>query len=49
MKEEKKIKKVPFFIITGFVILFCIGIALGEPKRVLDQAKQVCLSCIGIG
>ncbi|MFZ5776266.1 MAG: CD1871A family CXXC motif-containing protein [Thermodesulfobacteriota bacterium] len=25
------------------------GIASGEPTRIIEQAVQICLSCIGIG
>lgn len=32
-----------------FLILFSIGVAVDEPGRVLEQAWQICLSCIGIG
>jgi hypothetical protein len=32
-----------------FLLLFLIGIALGEPARVLEQARSICLACIGIG
>ena len=46
---EKKIKKTPLVVIIIFLILGVIGIILGEPSRVLNQATQICLSCIGIG
>lgn len=32
-----------------FLLLFLLGIALGEPARVLEQARSICLACIGIG
>ncbi|MEN8140319.1 MAG: hypothetical protein ABFR97_03750 [Thermodesulfobacteriota bacterium] len=32
-----------------FLVLFAIGVAVDEPSRVLEQAWQICLSCIGIG
>ena len=50
-KKEKKhnIRKAPFIIILIFLIIGTIGVATGEPGRVLEQAVQVCLSCIGIG
>jgi hypothetical protein len=32
-----------------FLLLFLLGIALGEPARVLEQARSICLECIGIG
>jgi hypothetical protein len=42
-------RKVPFVIITFFLVLAMAGIILNEPSRVLEQSWQVCLSCIGIG
>ena len=32
-----------------FLVLFSLGVAFDEPSRVLEQAWQICLSCIGIG
>lgn len=32
-----------------FLLLAAVGIGFGEPSRVLQQATQICLSCIGIG
>jgi len=49
MKKDNKIHKTPFILISLFLILWIIGIALGEPTRVLEQAKSICLECIGIG
>jgi hypothetical protein len=55
MKKEKtnttkqKIQIAPFVAIFIFLVLGAIGISLGEPTRVLQQATQICLSCIGIG
>lgn len=43
------VRKAPLVSITFFLILWLIGVATGEPQRVLEQAWQVCLSCIGIG
>ncbi len=43
------IRKAPFIVIFIFLVLGAVGISLGEPSRVLEQAKQICLSCIGIG
>jgi hypothetical protein len=51
-ESEKKLKRVqvaPFIIILFFLIMGIFGIMTGEVNRVLDQAVQVCLSCIGIG
>ena len=44
-----KVRKAPFIIILVFLVIGMIGVATGETGRVLEQAVQVCLSCIGIG
>lgn len=54
MALQKKISHPPALIrslLVGsfFLILFSIGVAVDEPGRVLEQAWQICLSCIGIG
>jgi len=46
---KNKIKITPFVVIIIFFILGVIGVSLDEPSRVLNQATQICLSCIGIG
>ena len=46
---KNKIKITPFVVIIIFLILVVIGVSLDEPSRVLNQATQICLSCIGIG
>jgi hypothetical protein len=51
-KREENIKRIriaPFIIILFFLVMGMIGIMTGEVGRVLEQATQVCLSCIGIG
>jgi hypothetical protein len=51
-KKRKKWHKVrlgPFIVIASFLVIWFIGIASGEPVRVLEQAIRVCLNCIGIG
>ena len=51
-KREKKAGRVqvaPFAVILFFLIMGIFGIMTGEVGRVLEQAVQVCLSCIGIG
>jgi hypothetical protein len=48
-KSTTKIRVAPFVSILIFLIMGAVGISLGEPSRVLEQAKQICLSCIGIG
>jgi hypothetical protein len=47
--QEPKFRVAPFIVIFVFLALGAVGISLGEPSRVLEQAKQICLSCIGIG
>jgi len=49
MKRKFKPRKAPFVLIAIFILLFVIGIGVGEPTRVLEQAIAICLSCIGIG
>ena len=49
MKDKNKIQKIPFILIVFFLVLWMIGLAVGEPTRVLEQAKSICLACIGIG
>jgi hypothetical protein len=48
-KTKYPIRKAPFAAILFFLILGIVGISLGEPARVLEQARQICFSCIGIG
>ncbi len=51
-KKEKNLESIrvaPFIIILFFLIMGMVGIMTGEVGRVLEQAVQVCLSCIGIG
>jgi len=47
--KKRPLRKPPFVVIPAFLLLWLIGVATGEPARVLEQAVQVCLSCIGIG
>ena len=48
-KTSKRVEVAPFVVILIFVIMGIFGIMTGEVSRVLEQAVQVCLSCIGIG
>jgi hypothetical protein len=50
-KQEnvKRIRVAPFITILFFLVMGMIGIMTGEVGRVLEQAVQVCFSCIGIG
>ena len=47
--QAAKIRVAPFVAIFMFLVLGAVGISLGEPSRVLEQATQICLSCIGLG
>lgn len=50
--EEKKVHRVrkgPILVIMFFLVLWFVGIAFDEPGRVMELARQVCLSCIGLG
>ncbi len=47
--DERRIRRTPLVLLALFLLLWLIGINLGEPTRVLEQAKSICLSCIGIG
>lgn len=49
LRKKSPLRKAPFAVISAFLLLWLIGVATGEPARVLEQAVQVCLSCIGIG
>jgi hypothetical protein len=46
---DKKLRTTRIFLVSLFLLLWLIGIFLGEPTRVLEQAKSICLECIGIG
>lgn len=47
--KRYSVRKDSIIVLSFFLVLWAIGIATGEPLRVLEQAVQVCLSCIGIG
>jgi len=53
MKKEhapkKKIRITPLVVILIFLILGAVGVYVEEPSKVLNQATQICLSCIGLG
>ncbi len=44
-----KLRKTPLVLLGFFLLLWLAGVSLGEPTRVLEQAKSICLECIGIG
>jgi hypothetical protein len=48
-KTPRRARLAPFITILLFLIMGIFGIMTGEVGRVLEQAVQVCLSCIGIG
>lgn len=48
-RRRNPVRRAPFVVISAFLLLWLVGVASGEPGRVLEQAVQVCLSCIGIG
>ena len=48
MKSNRSLK-IPLMVLFFFLILWMVGLALGEPMRVLEQANSICLQCIGIG
>lgn len=54
MKKENSTKKsgVSRLTILSFIIflsLFLFGVNVNEPRRVLEQAWNICLECIGVG
>jgi hypothetical protein len=49
MRKRIKLRRMPFVLLVFFLLLWVIGVTLNEPARVLEQAKTICLSCIGIG
>jgi hypothetical protein len=49
MKRNFKIRRTPFVLLAIFLLLWVVGVSLNEPTRVLEQAKSICLECIGIG
>lgn len=48
-KKQHPIKIGPFIVLSSFLVVWFVGIASGEPVRVVEQAIRICLSCIGIG
>lgn len=48
-KRPSFIRKGPIATLSFFILIWLIGMNSGEPRRVLEQAIQICLSCIGIG
>lgn len=48
-KEKKKLNRIMLFSFVFFLALFLFGVNANEPQRVLEQAWNICLDCIGIG
>lgn len=48
-KSQAKLSKLTLFSFVLFLALFLFGLNVNEPKRVLEQAWNICLDCIGIG
>jgi hypothetical protein len=42
-------RKLPWILLTIFLVMMVAGLLLGEYKMVLEKAVTVCLDCIGIG
>ena len=42
-------RKKPYVLMVFFLLLLLVGINLGEVPEVLQNAVNICLSCIGIG
>lgn len=49
ISKKHRVRKDSIVVIIFFLVIWFVGIATGEPLRVLEQAVRVCLSCIGIG
>lgn len=43
------LRMAPLVLLAVFLVLLLVGITLDEPSRVLEQARSICLACIGIG
>ncbi|MFZ5776293.1 MAG: CD1871A family CXXC motif-containing protein [Thermodesulfobacteriota bacterium] len=48
-RNVRQVRRAPLLVLAGSLVVWMIGVATGEPARVLEQAVQVCLSCIGVG
>ncbi len=47
--KQQKINRLTLFSFVFFISLLLFGINANEPQRVLEQAWNICLDCIGIG
>jgi len=48
-RRKPLLRRTPLLLMAAFLVLLMIGITLDEPSRVLEQARSICLACIGIG
>ena len=48
-ENPKPISRLTIFSFVFFISLLLFGINANEPQRVLEQAWNICLDCIGIG
>ena len=48
-KTAGSVRVLPLALLLFFAVLLAIGITLGEPVRVLEQARSICQACMGIG
>jgi len=49
IKNTFPLRKAPFVLLAIFTALMIAGVNVDEPGRVLEQAKIICLACIGLG
>lgn len=49
VKKTFSLRKGPFVLLAVFTALMIAGVNVDEPGRVLEQAKTICLACIGLG
>ena len=47
--RREPLRRAPLVLLAVFLLLLSIGIAVDEPARVLEQARTICLECMGIG
>lgn len=47
--KQKGMSRLTILSYLFFLSLFVFGVNADEPKRVLEQAWNICLDCIGIG
>ncbi|MCL2789574.1 MAG: hypothetical protein FWD79_02905 [Desulfobulbus sp.] len=48
-RSSSRFRRTPLILLLVFLLVLLAGIAVDEPARVLEQARSVCVSCIGIG